>query len=309
MKALFKFATAVLVICLCIVVATTTYQIVAGRYFTKSAQSKSHVAVMDLSGVIISSYHFTKQLEELTGRENVKAIVLRINSPGGIVAPSQEMFEALKKADTKKPVVVSMGSLAASGGYYAALGARKIYANPGTLTASIGVIMEFVNTEKLYTWAKVSRYNLTAGKFKDVGSPLRDMKPEEKELLSTMLKDIHIQFRSAVQTRRKLTQAELDSVADGRVMTGNQAFAAKLVDELGGFESAVKEAKELAQIPEDSFVEYPKKNEGMLKELLFGSDENESDSLFSKVSRLLTTAEAYSVTTGWKIMALAPLSF
>lgn len=309
MKSVFRVTAAILTICFTIVAVTVTYQIAFSRFFNPSTKSKSHVAVVDLTGIIISSYSLTKELDELSKRDNVKAIVLRINSPGGVVAPSQEIYEALKKTDQKKPVIASMGALAASGGYYAALGARKIFANPGTLTASIGVIMEFVNTEKLYSWAKVSRFNLTAGKFKDVGSPLREMKPEEKALLTTMLTDIHTQFRTAVQTRRKLTPEELDSVADGRVMTGNQALQAKLVDNLGGLEDAIKEAKTIAQIPEDSFVEYPRSKGGIIKELLFGSEESEADELFKGFSDLISSLRAQPITPGWKVMALSPLSY
>ncbi len=309
MKVIFRFAAAILTICFCIVVATFTFQLVSNRFFSKSSKSKAHIAVVDLTGIIMSSSSLTRELEELTERENVKAIVLRINSPGGVVAPSQEIFEALKKTDLKKPVIASMGSLAASGGYYAALGARKIYANPGTLTASIGVIMEFVNTEKLYTWAKVTRFNITAGKFKDVGSPLREMKPEEKALLTSMLTDIHTQFRTAVQERRKLTPEQLDAVADGRVMTGNQAFNAKLVDQLGGFEDALKEAKAAAKIPEDSYVEYPRNKGGLVREILFGSDRDDAEDLSSKLSLFIDSFKTTSFIPGWKILAIAPLSY
>jgi len=309
MKSVFRFAAAVLTICFSIVAVSITYQIVASRFFTPSTKSKSHVAIVDLTGIILSSSALTRELEELSKRENVKAIVLRINSPGGVVAPSQEIYEALKKTDQVKPVIASMGSLAASGGYYAALGARKVFANPGTLTASIGVIMEFVNTEKLYTWAKVSRFNLTAGKFKDVGSPLRDMKPEEKELLTTMLTDIHTQFRSAVQIRRKLTPAELDVAADGRVMTGNQAFQSKLVDELGGLEDAIREAKKIANIPEDSYVEYPRSKGGLVKQILFGSDDEQANEMFKGLSDLVASFNTQPLTPGWKIMALSQLAY
>lgn len=268
---------------------------------------KVHVALLDISGVIMNSQSFTKNLKEILERPNAKALVVRINSPGGVVGPSQEMYEALKKADAKIPVVISMGPLAASGGYYAALGGRKIFASPGTLTASIGVIMEFVNTEKLYEWAKIAPQTLKAGKFKDVGSPNRPMKPEERALLQAMLDNIHTQFKATVKERRNLPDEEVEKYCDGRVMTGEQAFKAHLVDALGGFEDAVKEAKLLAKLPDDTEVNYPVQHKGLLKELLVGDDEAESS--IERLATGLLNANPLTKFTppGFQVLLLAPV--
>ena len=279
---------AIMAVCFTAMVVLLTLSLL--RHFTL-APSRSpyspHVAVVDLSGVIYSSSSFIKDIESLEQNKSCKAAVIRINSPGGVVGPSQEIYEAIRNLDKKIPVVISMGSLGASGGYYAALGGRTIFANPGTLTASIGVIMEFMNTEKLLDWAKIERFALKAGKLKDVGSPTRKMLPEEKAFLQTLLNDVHSQFRSTVKERRKLTDAELEQTADGRVMTGLQAKEAKLVDKIGGYQDAVREAKNLSGLPDSAPVIVKEAPRGLLKELFLGeTEEQESrwDHLFTAFS-------------------------
>jgi len=305
MKKFFRGLLAVTAVLSVVLFASLTFAIVKKVWFGKSGISHpSQVAVVDLTGMMLSSTSFIRQLDDKLEDKSVKAIVVRINSPGGLVAPSQEMYEAIRRADAKVPVVVSMGSVAASGGYYAALGGRKIFANPGTMTASIGVIMELANTEKLYTWAKVQRFALKAGKFKDVGSPLREMKPEERELMQNLLNDVHAQFKGAVQERRKLEGPALENVTDGRVVTGNQAKAAGLVDALGGYEEAIKEAKVLAGLPETAEVSYPEERSGLLRKILLG-EETESSNRFLEFFTQLT---ALPQNTGWRVMLLAPLA-
>jgi protease-4 len=267
--------------------------------------SKGHIAVVDLDGIIMTSSSKIKELEEAQKAPGVKAIVLRINSPGGLVAPSQELYDAVRRVDKKVPVIASMGSLAASGGYYTAVGARKIYANSGTLTASIGVIMEFANTSKLYQWAKVERFALKGGKFKDVGSPLRPMTEDERALLMGLITDIHQQFRATVKERRKLTDQELDNTADGRIMTGNQAKKAKLVDELGGYEDAISDAKKIAGLPEDAPVVFPESKDGLLKKILFGDNE-ESKTDLSAIFSSLKALPDLNIGAKWRLWLLAP---
>lgn len=268
---------------------------------------EAHVEVVDLSGIIISSARLLGELDSLEEDENVKAVVLRINSPGGLVAPSQEIYNALLRLDGKKPVVTSMGSVAASGGYYCALGARKIFANPGTLTASIGVIMEFANTQKLYQWAKVERYALKSGKFKDIGTPLREMTKEERDLLEGMLGNIHTQFRDAVKSRRKLADNELLTVTDGRIMTGAQAHVAKLVDELGGVDEAIADAKKLAQLPEDAPVNYPASRKGLLRRIFVGDDDPEESTTLSSLLKLAAALTTPAVSSGYRVWLLSPV--
>lgn len=307
MKTLWRILASLLAVYLILVVVALTYCFVKKLWFGKHSSTKEQVAVIDVSGVLISASATLRELDELLENHAVKAIVVHINSPGGLVAPSQELFEAFKQADKKVPVIVSMASLGASGGYYAALGGRKIFANPGTMTASIGVIMELFNTEKLYHWAKIERYDLKAGKFKDVGSPLRPMNPDERALLETMLKDIHHQFRSAVKERRKLTDDELDAVADGRVMTGSQAKAAKLIDQLGGLEDALAEAKKDANLPESAFVNYPDTREGLVKKILFGTSLDSINKIGQWIETLSETAPSAGVSPGMRVMLLAPV--
>ncbi len=293
--------------CGVILLLALTTAVARSTWFGKSSPSrKGHVAVIDVTGMILSSSSTLKEIKDIQEDSGAKAVVVRINSPGGLVAPSQEMYEALKKLDKKIPVVITMSSLAASGGYYTALAGRKIWADPGTMTASIGVIMEFMNTEGLYSWAKVKRFTLKAGKFKDIGSPFRDMTADEKELMGKMLTDIHTQFKAAVKERRKLSDAEIEQWCDGRVMTGNQAFQAKLVDALGGEEDAIKDARKLGGLPEDAAVVYPENKGGVLKRLLMGDgDESSQTDLTGIVSQFFPMAS--NQRPGWRVMLLAPI--
>ncbi len=235
------------------------------------------VAVIELNGVIFDSKKILKKFEDYADDDEVKAIVLRINSPGGAVAPSQEIYEVVKKY--KKPVIASIGSLGASGGYYIACGAKKIFANPGSLTGSIGVIMEFANLEKLYDWAKIKRYSIKTGKFKDTGAEYRDMTSEDKALLQEMVDDVLVQFKKAVAEGRKLSLAQVSLVADGRIFSGNQAKTAKLVDELGTLQDAVEAAAKLAHINGKPKVVYPSKHrKKFLDYLLEDNSRDEADS-------------------------------
>lgn len=208
-----------------------------------------------------------EQLERMEEDPQIKAIVIRLNSPGGAVVPSQEIYEAVKSYS--KPVVVSMGSLAASGAYYIAVGANKIFANPGTLTGSIGALMEFLNLEKLYDWAKIQRYTIKAGKYKDGGAEFRELTSEEKALMQGAVDDIMQQFRKAVAQGRSLKEEQLDTVADGRIFTGRQALAAHLVDKLGTLSDAIDEAGRMGKIlGKPHVVRAKKKKESLLNILL-----------------------------------------
>jgi protease-4 len=182
-------------------------------------------------------------------RENpqVKAVVIRINSPGGVVGPTQELHQALMRVrEAGKPVVASLGSVAASGGYYTAVAADRIFANPGTLTGSIGVIMQMANVESLFKKVGVDYVVVKAGRYKDLGNFTRPMTPEERRVLQTLLDDVHAQFIDAVATGRKLDRADVVKFADGRVFSGTQARDLKMIDTLGSFEDAINEAAKLA---------------------------------------------------------------
>lgn len=206
------------------------------------------VGVVKLKGVIMDSHKTLKELKEFEEDSSVKAVLLRIDSPGGAVGPSQEIHDAVLRVKKTKPVVASFESVAASGGFYVAVAAQKIVSNAGTLTGSIGVIMDFANLSELYKWAKVDRYVVKSGKFKDVGSDSRPMTPEEKELLQSLIGNVYEQFLKAVADGRKLPIDVVRPYADGRILTGEQAFQAKLVDRLGGLDAALEEIRVLAKM-------------------------------------------------------------
>lgn len=209
---------------------------------------EGNIGIIDLFGEIVSADSVFKVIEEIEGNDNIKAVVLRIESPGGSVAASQEIYEAVKRLDSKKPVIASLGNIAASGGYYAALGARKIFANSGTITGSIGVRMEHLRIDELLNWAKMKHQTLKSGKFKDMVSPFKELNDEEKAILQALLDDIHLQFKDAVAKERKLPIEKVNEFADGRVFTGLNAKGLNLVDELGGFTMAVDELGKIANI-------------------------------------------------------------
>ncbi len=307
MRAIYRLLGVLVGIFLVLVVATTTFLFIKKSWFGGKSGSDTlvggpHVEVVDIKGIMMTSTSTVKRLEKLAKDDEVKAILIRINSPGGLVSPSQEIFQAIVEADKKKPVVVSMGALAASGGYYAALGGRKIFANAGTMTASIGVIIEFANMEKLYQWAKMERFAITAGTFKSMGTPFRQMKPAERQLFQDMADDIHGQFKAAVKERRKLSDEEMAVTTDGRVMTGQQAKAAKLVDEIGSFEDAVKEAKKLAKLPDNADVKFHQPSDSLLRRLLLGDDEDLDIPGSSVVASWLKETRP-----GYRVMFLSPV--
>ena len=214
-----------------------------------SVVGTDRVALVKISGMLISSEHVVEELNEYSDDPSIKAIVIRIDSPGGGVVVSQEIYNAVTKAKKEgKKVVVSMGSVAASGGYYVAAAADKIVANPGTLTGSIGVIMEFANVEKLLEKIGVKGVVVKAGEYKDMGSPFRDMTPQERKLLQDVIDDVHNQFVKAVAEGRNLPESDVRAIADGRIFTGQQALALKLVDQMGDLDDSIRLAGSLAGI-------------------------------------------------------------
>jgi protease-4 len=228
----------------------------------------SGVGLVELKGVIIDSQDIVKQLNYLRKSDNVKAVVLRIDSPGGVVGPSQEIYAEVKKLAAHKKVVVSMGSIAASGGYYVASAASTIFANPGTITGSIGVLMKFANLEGLMGKIGMKSFTLKTGKFKDVGSPARTMTEQEKAMLQAVIDDTHSQFVRAVAEGRKLPEAEIRKIADGRIFTGEQAKALKLVDRIGTMQDAIEEAGKLSGIQGEPELIRPPRKKKLLLDLL-----------------------------------------
>lgn len=218
------------------------------------------VAVVEIEGIIVDGTAAVRELREHADNPTIKAVVLRVNSPGGVVAPTQEIFAAIQRArKAGKPVVASLGAVAASGGYYVAAAADRIYANPGTLTGSIGVVMQMANLEGLLKKVGVEYVVVKAGAYKDVGSFARTMSPEERKMLQALLDDVYSQFVDAVAEGRGLERKDVLAFAEGRIYSGQQALTLKMVDELGGFEDAVEAAGKLANIPGRPKLVYPRK--------------------------------------------------
>ena len=227
------------------------------------------IGVIPVEGTISSSQTVTSQLVEFRKDAGIKAIVLKVNSPGGAIAPSQEIYREIEKTIPVKKVVVSMGTVAASGGYYIAAAANKIVANPGTITGSIGVIMEFVRVEDLLTKIGVDLEIMKSGEFKDIGSPDRKLTQREREILNAMIMDMQNQFVEAIVRGRGLSLEEVQRIADGRIFSGARARELGLVDVLGNFQDAVEITKELAGIKGDVTLVYAKKRRVDVFDLLF----------------------------------------
>jgi len=225
------------------------------------------VAVVEIEGVIgtevargLDTDELVRILHEYRDDPAIRAVVLRINSPGGVVAPTQEIVSAVRRLrEAKKPVVASLGSVAASGGYYVAVAADRIFASPGTLTGSIGVVMQLANLEGLLKKVGVEYVVVKAGSFKDVGNFARPMTPEERRILQSLLDDVYEQFIGAVAEGRHLDLETVRGFAEGRIFSGRQAQALKMVDELGGLEDAVEAAARMAGLPGKPKVVYPRR--------------------------------------------------
>ncbi len=229
------------------------------------------IGVVELSGVILESRSLIEQLQRFAENSSIRAIILRIDSPGGGVAASQEIFnEVLRLRKVKKKIIVSsMASVGASGAYYIACGTDKIIANPGTVTGSIGVIAEWINYGELMKWAKLKSIVFKSGELKDAPSPVRELTLTEKKYLQNIIDDMYIQFVTAVAEGRRLDVEQVRGLADGRVFTGKDAKAKNLIDELGGLEEAVEITSKLAQISGEPKLVYPSKPKKGLLGLLF----------------------------------------
>ena len=236
---------------------------------SSSLSFKEKIGVIPIEGAIMESETIVSQLVNFKKDDGIKAIILRINSPGGGVAPSQEIYREIRKTIKTKTVIVSMSSLAASGGYYIASAANKIVANPGTITGSIGVIMEFVQIEDLLKKIGVSLEVVKSGEFKDIGSPHRKMSLRERELINNLISDIQKQFINAVARGRDLSVEKVQEIADGRILSGARAKELGLIDLLGNFQDAVDITKKITGIKGDVTLIYPEKAGFKLWDLIF----------------------------------------
>jgi protease-4 len=227
------------------------------------------IAVINVEGVILDADAVVRWIEQVRTNPRVSGAVVRVNSPGGAVGPSQEMYRAVKRLSAEKPTVVSMGAVAASGGYYVALGGREIFAGPSTLTASIGVKMQIPNMEKLMGTIGISEKTLATGALKDAGSSWREMRPEEETYLKALMDDMYEAFLAAIAESRKMPLEKLRPLADGRAMTGRQALAAGLVDTLGDKQDAIERVRVQCGLPSPPVVvEGPEKPVSLFREMM-----------------------------------------
>lgn len=226
--------------------------------------SSDRIAVVKIEGPIMTSDKIIKHLHIAENDEKSKAIILRIDSPGGAVGPTQEIYEEAKRIDKKKPVYASFGTVAASGGYYIGAAARKIFSNAGTLTGSIGVIMQFTDLSELLKWAKVNPITIKAGKYKDVGNPARGLKPEEREYMDELVKGVHQQFIDDIlKTRKRQLKGNLEKYAQGQIFSGQDAKEKGLVDEIAGLWEAGRRIHKELKFKGELNLKFIKEKESM----------------------------------------------
>jgi protease-4 len=252
-----------------------------------SAEEGPRIGVVEVRGVIMGSKRTLATLRAFRKSERIAAIVVRLNTPGGSVGPSQEVYREIQRTRKTKPVVASMGTVAASGGYYIAAACQKIVANPGTLTGSIGVITQTTEVSQLLALARVKAHTMKSGQHKDVGSPLRPLSDEDRRLLQTMVDRIHAQFVRDVAKGRQISEAAVRKVATGRLITGEEAKAAKLVDRLGNFSDALELAAELAKAKGEPVPVYRRRSGGLLSQLLDEATSRAAAALRAELGRRL----------------------
>jgi protease-4 len=243
-----------------------------GSSTSRLSLTSAKIGVVEVRGVILNVKDTLEEIKDLRDDQSIKAILVRIESPGGAVGPSQEIYQELRRTVLKKPVVASLGGIAASGGYYIASACNQIVANPGTLTGSIGVIVHFSNLRGLFDKVGYEMITLKSGQFKDIGNPSRKMTPEEEALVQVMIDSVHQQFIHDVATGRNLPEKDIKNIADGRILTGEAASQLGLVDSLGNFQDAVDTAARLGHIETEPELIYPEKKKRSLADFLFGNE-------------------------------------
>src|SRR5438477_171807 len=230
------------------------------------------IGVVDLDGVILSPQPVVGQLKKFADDSSIKAIILHVNSPGGGVAASEEIYREVKRVrdEKKKRIVASIETVGASGAYYVSSATNKIYADQGSIVGSIGVISEWVNYGDLLHWAKMKEVILKTGEFKDTGNPTRDLTPAEKEYLQALINNLYGQFIQAVADGRKLKVDEVRAIADGKVWTGAQALPMQLIDQVADFQGAVEDTAKAVGIKGEPTLVRPEKDRKTVLDLLFG---------------------------------------
>jgi protease-4 len=230
------------------------------------------IGVVDLEGVILTPKTVVDQLKKFGDDDSIKAIILHVNSPGGGVAASEEIYREVKRIrdDKKKRIVASIESVGASGAYYVSSATNKIYADNGSIVGSIGVISQWVNYADLLHWAKLKDITFKAGEFKDTGSPVREMTPAEREYLQSLIDNMHAQFIQAVADGRKVKFDEIKAIANGKVWTGEQALSMKLIDQVGDFQTVVDDTAKAVGIKGEPVLVRPEKERKTVLDLMFG---------------------------------------
>lgn len=234
--------------------------------------SANRIGVIEIRGLISETQETLKSIKKFRENPNIRVILVRIESPGGGVGPSQEVYRELRRTIEQKPVVASLGSIAASGGYYIASATNRIVANPGTITGSIGVISYFPNLRELFEKIGYAMYTIKSGQFKDIGNPGREMTPQEREILQETIDEAHRQFIRDVAKGRNMPEEKVREVADGRIFMGETALGLGLIDELGNYEDAVIAAARLGKIEGEPDLVYAKKKKKSLLEFVLGSE-------------------------------------
>lgn len=238
--------------------------------------NRAHIGVVEIDGVIMDSKEAIDLLQTAEEDKQIEAIIIRVNSPGGAVGPTQEIYEEIVRIDKKKPIYASFGGIAASGGYYIGSATRKIWANAGTLTGSIGVIMEFMDLSKLYEFAKVSPQTVKAGRYKDAGNPSRALTPEESDMMNKLIAGVHQQFIDDIMKKRAdRIKGDIKEIAQGQIFSGENAKALGLVDEIGSLWTAGREIQKTIKTKDEFALKFIKKKKHLgLLDLMSSLDEN-----------------------------------
>ncbi len=258
-----------ILLCIGVVFCALLYTLGLFKGAGSSFKLGDKIGVVQIEGVITDSREISDQIDEFANDDTIRAVVLRIDSPGGGVAPSQEIYQAVHELRKNKRVVASMGSVAASGGYLIASAAERIVANPGTITGSISAVMHFADVQELMKKVGVRSSVVKSGKFKDIGSPAREMTTDERQLIQGIVDDIYDQFVQTISENRKISIEKIRKIADGRIFSGRQALQLKLVDELGSLQQSIHIAGRLSGVAGKPEVIYAtKKKSTFLKYIM-----------------------------------------
>src|ERR1700686_4041765 len=254
------------------VVFTLVYMSFGGHDEESFAAFGSKIGVVDLDGVIFSPKQIVPQLKKFADDDSIKAIIIHVNSPGGGVAASEEIYREVKRIrdEKKKRIVASIETVGASGAYYVASASNKIYADQGSIVGSIGVIAQWVNYGELLKWAKMKDIVFKTGEFKDTGNPTRDLTPAEQAYMQSLIDNMFVQFVHAGADGRGLKFDDVKAIANGKVWTGEQALSMKLIDNVGDFEAVVKDTAKSVGISGEPTLVHPEKDRRTLLDLMLG---------------------------------------